>query len=120
VLLRNDIGQKRNWLAVKLEGITSNRDAIGAEVTIRCLNDTGKITRLMRHVSAGGGYASQNSDRLYFGLGNFTRIESMTVAWPSGETRTFRDMNANQLLHIRENGDVKSYPGTNPWQLTRK
>jgi hypothetical protein len=120
LLLRNDIGHQRNWLAIKLTGTKSNRDAVGAEVTVRCADATGKVTQLLRHVSAGEGYASQNSDRLYFGLGDFTRAETISVAWPSGAMHTFREVNANQFLHVREDGDIHGSPGTNAWQLSRK
>lgn len=120
VLLRNDIGQNRNWLAVKLTGTHSNRDAIGAQVTVRCVSNAGDVVQMLRHVSAGGGYASQNSDRLYFGLRDFSQVTSLTVVWPSGQSHTFRNVGINQFLHIDENGEIHDFLGTTTWQLTQK
>ena len=106
VLLRNDLGQNRNWLAVELKGTTSNHDAVGAEVVIEGRNGAGSAVTLMRHVSAGGGYASQNSDRLYFGLGDI-RVESLTVRWPGGKRQTVTDVTPNRLLRITEDGQIE-------------
>lgn len=84
-LLRNNIGSKRNWLAVELIGTQSNRDAAGAMVTI----ETGGAKQL-RLVSAGSGFASQNTARLYFGLNDKTRVDVLTVRWPNGRIETFK------------------------------
>lgn len=107
VLLRNDIGQKRNWLAIKLTGVKSNRDAIGAQVTVQCQKDSGEVVTMLRHVTAGGGYASQNSDRIYFGLSTYSNVRSMKIVWPSGKTQTFENVATNQFLRINENDDEK-------------
>ncbi len=96
-LLRNDIGQERNWLAVSLQGTQSNRDGIGAEVTLAV--DKARYHRL---VSAGSSYASQHSRRLYFGLDQATRVDVLTVRWPGGKEETFENINANQLVVITE------------------
>ena len=91
-LLRNDLAQSRNWLAVDLVGTQCNRDAIGAEVRIVCpaVSAGDQPFRAMRHVTAGSGYASQNSQRLHFGLGDHRRlVERLTVRWPGGGQATF-------------------------------
>lgn len=106
VLLRNDLGQNRNWLCVELKGTISNHDAVGAEVIIAGRRSDGSKITLMRHVTAGGGYASQNSDRLYFGLGDVS-IESLTVRWPSGRKHNFAELAAKQLLRISEDGAIE-------------
>ncbi len=120
VLLRNDVGQNRDWLAIKLTGTESNRDAIGAQVTISCVNESGKVVQMLRHVTAGGGYASQNSDRIYFGLGNNARIESVSVSWPSGKKEVYRNVATNQFLKISESGEVQGILGAATWQLTQQ
>jgi len=104
-LLRNDLNHlERNWLAVKLIGTAANRDAIGAEVVIRCRSKDGRFFQAMRHVTAGSGYASQNSDLLHFGLGSHKHIEMLAIRWPGSRTavQTFQDLAANQLLEIQE------------------
>lgn len=96
-LLRNDIGQGRQWLAVELEGRTSNRDAVGAEVTAIA----GEI-RAMRLVSAGNGYASQHGRRLYFGLDEADQVDTLEVRWPGGELEVFEDLPSSHLVRITE------------------
>jgi hypothetical protein len=101
-LLRNNIGAKRNWLAVELVGTQSNRDAVGAMVTI----ESGGATQL-RLVSAGSGFASQNTERLYFGLKDQTQVDVLTVRWPSGRIERFqrvgnRPIETRHLIRITE------------------
>lgn len=100
-LLRNDIGAKRNWLAVELEGDKSNRNAVGARVRI----EAGGHTQI-RHVSLGSGYASQHSTRLYFGLDTITRVDRLQVRWPSGLTQQFDNLGTRQVIHITETGEM--------------
>ena len=97
-LLKNEVGARRNWLAVELVGTKSNRDAAGARVTIRL---QGKLQ--MRELVLGDGYGSQNTLRQYFGLGDATTVDEMTVRWPrSGATQTFRNVAANRIVEITE------------------
>ncbi len=109
-LLRNNIGSRRNWLAVELEGTQSNRDAVGAMVTI----ETGGEKQL-RLLSAGSGFASQNSARLYFGLNDKTTIDALTVRWPSGRVERFEKVGdktivARQLFRIKEGVGINAFP----------
>jgi enediyne biosynthesis protein E4 len=95
-LLRNDVGQRRNWLAIELQGTASNRDAVGALVTLEAGGE--KFTRL---ISAGSGFASQQSARLYFGLGDKTEVDAMTVRWPNGRIQKF-SKDRNQSIAVRQ------------------
>ena len=117
VLLRNDLGQRRNWLAVELVGTQCNREAIGAEVAIRCAGDSSvKPFRAMRHVAAGSGYASQNSHRLQFGLGDdHPVVTTLTVRWPGGgKEQTFENIPANRWVRIREEGGLEFFDPRSP------
>jgi hypothetical protein len=97
-LLKNEVGEQRNWLAVELVGTKSNRDAAGARITIHV---QGKLQ--MRELVLGDGYGSQNSLRQYFGLGEATSVDELTVRWPrSGATQTFRNLAANRIIEITE------------------
>lgn len=79
-LLRNDSPREgRRWLAIDLEGRRSNRDAIGARVTLEL--DDGR--RLVREVSCGGSFLSSHERALHFGLGSAAVVRA-TVRWPSG------------------------------------
>lgn len=97
-VLRNDGGNTTRWLGVKLIGTHCNRDAIGARVTVV----SGELTQI-REVKSGSGYLSQNDLRLHFGLGDATRIETLTVRWVCGKVRTLHDIETNQVLVISEN-----------------
>jgi hypothetical protein len=100
--LRNNVGQKRNFLAVELQGTKSNRDGVGAVVII----EAGGIKQI-RHSAAGSGYASQHSARLYFGLNDTTRVDTLTVRWPSGLIERFENIGARHLIRITEGRDMK-------------
>jgi len=90
-------GESGAWLQVDLEGTRSNRDAIGAIVTIE---SGGR--RQVRQVAAGSGFLSSSSHVLHFGLGDAQRVERLEVHWPSGRRDTRVDVDANQRLRIRE------------------
>jgi len=108
VLLRNNVGQQRSWLAVELEGVKSNRDAVGALVTIE--RNGHKQVRL---VTAGSGFSSQHSARLYFGLNDQTQVDSLTVRWPSGSVERFekiagQSITARRLIKIKEGAGIEA------------
>lgn len=86
-----------HWLRVRLRGVESNRDAVGAVVRIR----TGG-GRQMRVVSAGDGYASQFSKTVHFGLGERGTVDELEVTWPSGRVETFVDLAVDRVVEIRE------------------
>ncbi|MCB1056127.1 MAG: CRTAC1 family protein [Acidobacteria bacterium] len=96
-LLRNDIGNRHGWISVELEGTTSNRDAVGALVTL----EAGDL-RQVQVVSAGSSYASQHDRRLHFGLGDRELVDRLTVRWPGGGEETFTDLPARSRVRIVE------------------
>jgi len=97
-LLRNEIGVRRNWLGVELVGTTSNRDAVGARVTIRVAG-----RQQMREVVLGDGYGSQNTLRQYFGLNDATVVDELTVRWPcSGSVQKFHNIPCNRIVEVTE------------------
>ena len=97
LLFRNDVGNRRNWVRVELEGTRSNRDGIGAIVT---LSQGDK--RLARVAAAGTGYLSSHDHRLLFGLDRAERAERIEVAWPSGERQVIENVPAGTSVRIRE------------------
>jgi hypothetical protein len=96
-LLRNDQGNRNNWLGIKLVGTKSNRDAIGAKVTIQ----SGSMRR-WKQLLGGTSYFSASDERLLFGLGPNERLDSIEVKWPSGQTGTLKNIKANQYIIIKE------------------
>jgi hypothetical protein len=96
-LLRNDGGNRKHWVTLRLVGTKSNRDAIGARVRL----SSGRLAQ-SAEVRSGGSFMSNNDVRLHFGLGREKRIESLEVRWPSGLVEKFVDLRADQFLRITE------------------
>jgi Tfp pilus assembly protein PilF/peroxiredoxin len=96
-IFRNDFAQKNASLALRLSGTKSNRDAIGARVTV----DTDRMHRT-KIVQANSGFISQHSKELLFGLGQSERVTRVTVTWPSGDTQVLTDVPINQRAWIEE------------------
>jgi hypothetical protein len=109
-LLRNNVGAQRNWLAVELrgDGKRSNRDAVGALVTVE--TGTDKQVRLL---GAGSGFASQHTARLYFGLGEREQVSALVVRWPSGRVERFEKIGeqaigSRRLVRISEGAGAEA------------
>ena len=97
VLYRNELGSSRPFFAVELSGRESPHQAAGAVVRLRAAGTV--QTRLL---DVGSAYASQQSDRLHFGLGDADRVDEVTVHWPSGLVESFADLPAARVLHVEE------------------
>ena len=96
-LLRNDSTSMGNWLQIRLQGKNSNRDGIGARVTVT----TGDLS-LIDEVHSGRGYQSHYGSRLYFGLGDHAQVDRVEVRWIGGGKDTFSAIKANQILTLVE------------------
>jgi hypothetical protein len=98
-----------NWIELKLAGVKSNRDAIGARVTLRA-GGIGGIggQRLIREVNGGNGFESQSSTRLHFGLGAAARIDEIEIRWPSGlvEKLAPASVPVNHIYRVEEGKGV--------------
>jgi enediyne biosynthesis protein E4 len=111
--LENHVGDHHHWLAVELVGRHTNRDAIGAEVTI----STGELGQV-RQVSAGSSYAGQHGKRLYFGLGDHTRADTLIVRWPDGSlSEKYFDIEADRLARIVEDEGMELRPLRGPLKV---
>jgi hypothetical protein len=97
VLLRNDGGNRNHWLSFSLVGRHSNRDALGAKVTLTA----GGKTQIAERRSASG-YLSQNAPHLHFGLGANRSAERIEILWPSGAKKVLQNVAANQMLVVEE------------------
>jgi type IV pilus biogenesis/stability protein PilW len=105
-LFRNDFASGNAAVAIRLTGTKSNRDAIGAQVTIE--TDRGRFTRV---VKAGSGFLSQHSKEVLVGLGTSARISGVSILWPSGLTQTVTDVPVNSRVSIVEgNAQVRAEP----------
>ena len=95
--LRNEWGTGNRSIAFQLTGTRSNRDAIGASVTVEHGGH-----RTVAFVQAGSGYLSQHSKTLHFGLGTAERAEKAIIHWPSGVTQEFHDLDAGFRYRVTE------------------
>jgi hypothetical protein len=91
-----------HFVTLLLEGTTSNRDAVGAKVSVQA----GGRHQVAQRVG-GGSYQSASETRLHFGLGNAATIEQLEVRWPSGRVDQHRDLPADTGYHLRE-GDARA------------
>jgi enediyne biosynthesis protein E4 len=98
VLLRNEGGSGHHWLGLRLTGVKSNRDAVGAVVRIE--PEQGPAQTGM--VSAAGSYLSSNDPRLHFGLGPAKSVKRLEIRWPSGARQVLEDVAADRYLEVSE------------------
>jgi hypothetical protein len=96
-LFRLDIRPGLHWITVKLVGVTSNRDAIGARLTLTTAEGT-----QVDEVRGGGSYYSQNDLRVNFGLGAAARVDRLEVRWPNGLTEWWRQPGVDQIVTLKE------------------
>ncbi len=91
-------GDRRNhWITLKLVGVQSNRDAIGARV--RCV--TGDVQQ-WQEVRGGGSYLSQNDFRVHFGLASSTKVDRLDVRWPNGVEESWDQLDADRIHTLKE------------------
>jgi len=96
-LLHNNGGNRNHWLRVKTVGTRSNRDGIGARVTVFYGSE-----RQTDEVRSGGSWASQSDLRVHFGLGSAEKVDRLEIRWPSGLVENLYDLGANQSILVKE------------------
>ena len=101
-LYRNDAANANHWITFRLEGVESNRDAIGARVRIESGGRT--QTRIVR---SGGSYLSHHDLRVHFGLGGEPRVEKVRIDWPNGNIQELSDIAADRFVTIRESAGIE-------------
>ena len=97
-LFRNVQSFDHDWIRVRLHGTRSNRNGVGATVTIT--DDLGR--QQTAAVVSGGGFLSQNPPELHFGLGRATAVTGVEIAWPSGRTQQVGRLETGAVHVIRE------------------
>jgi Flp pilus assembly protein TadD/peroxiredoxin len=99
-VLRNSMREIGGSIAVRLQGTKSNRDAIGAAVTIEA-----EGRKQTKYLQAGSGFLSQHSKEIFFGVGRATGMVNATIQWPSGVTQTFAELPIGSRVEIVEGSD---------------
>jgi hypothetical protein len=96
---------KQNWIKVKLEGVKSNRSAIGARVLARY---GGKVQA--QAVLSQSSFYSASDSRLHFGLGGSASVD-LDIYWPNGLHEKYKELPANQLVTLREGAGIVKNKG---------
>lgn len=104
-ILRNDSPSQGHWLQVRLRGVKTNRDGIGAHVKVTAGDpsaSSGRTLTLIDEVHGGRGYQSHYGMRLHFGLGNHDKVDRIEVRWIGGGVDVFENIAADQLITLTE------------------
>ncbi|PYX38528.1 MAG: RNA-binding protein [Acidobacteria bacterium] len=96
-LLVNQLRSANHWIAIRTVGTKSNRDGIGARITLK----SGART-MVDEVRSGASYASNNDARVHFGLGSASKVDWLEVRWPSGLTERFEDVAVDKIQTLKE------------------
>jgi enediyne biosynthesis protein E4 len=96
-ILQNTTSTPNHWFGLQLVGTQSNRDAIGAIVTLTAASGT-----QMRQLKGGASFASSSQPGLHFGLGPDRVIEQVEIRWPSGLVQRLKNPEPNQWLRVVE------------------
>ena len=96
-VLHNDGADPNHWISIRTVGTKSNRDGIGARVSVRAGG-----RRQIQEVTSGGSYLSQSDLRIHFGLGSALLVDTIEIRWPSGAIDELKDMPADRLLTVEE------------------
>lgn len=105
-LFRNDtLAGQRKWVQFTLEGVQSNRSAIGALIRIKATIN-GQPVWQIREVLAHNSFQSQHDLRQHFGLNDAITIDSLVVRWPSGLEQIFTQLSSNQFYRLREGENI--------------
>jgi len=100
-ILRNDTVSENHWIQVRLRGIKTNRDGVGAHVKVVA----GDLVRT-DEVHSGRSYQSHYGMRLHFGLGVHNKIDRIEVKWIGGGVDIFENIPADQLISITEGNNL--------------
>ena len=106
MLLVNVAANTNHWLGVITQGTRSNRDGIGARVTVF---EDGR--KWVQEVRSGSSYISSSDLRLHFGLGSSTKVDHVEVLWPSGVEENFNTDGLDRFVTLVEGSGSKRDPG---------
>lgn len=96
-ILRNQSPGDHHWIQIRLRGVTSNRDGVGARVQV-VADDLTQVAE----VHSGRSYQSHYGTRLHFGLGHRDRVQQVTVRWAGGGVDMFTDLAVDQRLVLTQ------------------
>ncbi len=106
ILLHNTTRTSNHWITLDLHSNSPNHFAYGAEVTARAGSDV-----WVGYVSPASSYLSSSDPRLHFGLGNVTKLYTISIRWPSGRRQVLSDARADRIWRVTEGTGVKGEEG---------
>jgi hypothetical protein len=104
-LLVNQVRMPNHWIGFKTLGTKSNRDGIGAKVTVKIGSRA-----LVNEVRSGSSYDSNNDMRIHFGLGAAAKIDGVQIHWPSGLTERFDNIPVDAIYTLKEGSGASVKP----------
>jgi hypothetical protein len=107
-LLVNQIKSANHWITFRTAGTKSNRDCIGARISLQA----GGRTRV-DEVRSGSSYSSNSDIRVHFGLGPVDKIDFVLVRWPSGLLERFYGLPVDSI-HVLKEGTGTAVPAAKP------
>ena len=96
-LLVNQVRSANHWIAIRTVGTKSNRDGIGARITVKVGSRS-----LVNEVRSGSSYISNSDMRVHFGLGTASKIDAVEIRWPSGLLEQFSDVAVDSVATLKE------------------
>jgi hypothetical protein len=108
-LLVNQIKSGNHWIAFRVIGTKSNRDGIGARITVSA---SGRVR--VDEIHSGSSYSSNSDMRVHFGLGQTTKIDFVQVRWPSGLAERFVNLSADSIHDLKEGTGAPVLATTSP------
>ena len=109
VVIAMNTSTRRHFVSIRLEGRTSNRDAVGARVTVKA---GGRAQTAWR--TGGGSYLSASEPRLHFGLGDASLVDSLEIGWPSGRVDLFQGLAVDTHYRLSEGAERPTKIGSGP------
>jgi hypothetical protein len=103
LLFRNQRGNEKNWIRLELEGVESNRDALGTRVTFFARGGL-----QYRETEAGNGFQGQSSRHVHVGFGKLETVDRVVVEWLSGKKQVFENVATRQSYRLREGGPLEA------------
>jgi enediyne biosynthesis protein E4 len=114
-LLVNQVRSANHWIAIRTVGTKSNRDGIGARVSVKAGSRV-----LVDEVRSGASYASHSDMRVHFGLGAANKVDLMQVRWPSGRFEQFENLSVDIVQTVKEGSGAPIEPVPRPPSTTRQ
>jgi enediyne biosynthesis protein E4 len=97
MLLVNQAANTNHWIGIRIEGVQSNRDGIGASVRVSAGSKS-----WVQEVRSGSSYLSSSDLRLHFGLGSAKKIDGVEIDWPSGRKESFPPPLVDRMVSFKE------------------